>query len=620
MEGFGEKNLTAGLQEVLVSIDGKRYTVDYFDENNSKYATYIGGWANGQREGSGVLILHGGEGYNGVWEKSLFTSGVVKFPDGKSLMIGKNGEKNIEKHGISPQGSQNTPLAVNESSGIINSPEPVVQNPENLPKLEAFSPELPQEYLVKSSNSPDAKPLYNISAKEFTPLNFNSNSPESTSAKLPTGKEFLTNKPEYAAHLPLDYNVLNKKAPPKNLNIKNADNFSSPLFAKMEIDNKNMENPAPVPEYKKYSPLPIQEITEKIRKEYDIPPPISTEIGELPEVQATKPIMPPPSPPVHKDITFPNGDRYSGEIANGIIEGKGRYAYSGGDVYIGVFKDNKQHGEGEYQSKDGFFYKGSWKDGEMHGVGMYRTSGGATVTGEFCKGVYVGNLEACQEPVCVMEIDSKYCDAQIAKCTDIMMEKRYPNRAENSPHVVMTLPFHGMGGCGMLYKEDQNGKEIDVTIGAINSIIKNFDTLDKRSDVKDIKFDFGPCYGQDCLATPDGQRLVARMREYSKNHPEVEISMSYVGKAPASMQLYDDKGRSVAVDGSPTQCLVFKKGKCAHYPDIKQYGAQEKNVSQPSPVLGKFTAQHLPRNQASCWRDVVNNSRAQVKQGGIMVS
>ncbi len=45
-------------------------------------------------------------------------------------------------------------------------------------------------------------------------------------------------------------------------------------------------------------------------------------------------------------VTFPNGDRYEGELKSGLCEGWGTYYYRNGDRFEGDFRNDMKHGEG----------------------------------------------------------------------------------------------------------------------------------------------------------------------------------------------------------------------------------------------------------------------------------
>ena len=89
-------------------------------------------------------------------------------------------------------------------------------------------------------------------------------------------------------------------------------------------------------------------------------------------------------------INYANGDRYVGEILDGIPHGYGTYIFANGNKYVGNFKDGKSHGygtltygKGEWEGEK---YVGNFKDGNMHGYGTYIHANGSKYVGEHSLG------------------------------------------------------------------------------------------------------------------------------------------------------------------------------------------------------------------------------------------
>lgn len=61
--------------------------------------------------------------------------------------------------------------------------------------------------------------------------------------------------------------------------------------------------------------------------------------------------------------TYPNGDRYEGELQNNIMHGNGTFTDPRSHTYKGEWKDDKMHGNGQYTHKIGFSYKGLFHNG-----------------------------------------------------------------------------------------------------------------------------------------------------------------------------------------------------------------------------------------------------------------
>jgi hypothetical protein len=70
------------------------------------------------------------------------------------------------------------------------------------------------------------------------------------------------------------------------------------------------------------------------------------------------------------DFRFPNGDRYVGQMKDGLMSGRGKFTWADGNVYIGEFKNDKPNGQGTVRlyavavSHSGVFKDGCLKDGD----------------------------------------------------------------------------------------------------------------------------------------------------------------------------------------------------------------------------------------------------------------
>ena len=108
----------------------------------------------------------------------------------------------------------------------------------------------------------------------------------------------------------------------------------------------------------------------------------------------------------NRTITYQNGDKYVGDLKNGLKHGKGIYYYKNGNKYEGDWKDDKREGrgtfffvngdkyEGECKNdkangkgvkyfKNGDRYDGDWKDDTMDGRGILYSANGNKFCGEF---------------------------------------------------------------------------------------------------------------------------------------------------------------------------------------------------------------------------------------------
>ena len=85
-------------------------------------------------------------------------------------------------------------------------------------------------------------------------------------------------------------------------------------------------------------------------------------------------------------LSYTNGDKYDGEVVNGVREGFGTYFYHNGDKYEGMWQNNKKHGMGTLYYKDGNLYIGQWKNSEKEGMGTLYLKNGEKYYGEFKNG------------------------------------------------------------------------------------------------------------------------------------------------------------------------------------------------------------------------------------------
>ena len=70
-------------------------------------------------------------------------------------------------------------------------------------------------------------------------------------------------------------------------------------------------------------------------------------------------------------MTFPNGDKYVGEFAEGLFHGQGTYTLSNGQQYTGTWQEGKRHGQGTLTYPNGDTYVGAWQDDKRQGQGTY---------------------------------------------------------------------------------------------------------------------------------------------------------------------------------------------------------------------------------------------------------
>lgn len=81
--------------------------------------------------------------------------------------------------------------------------------------------------------------------------------------------------------------------------------------------------------------------------------------------------------------TLPNGDRYQGEVTDGVLNGPGIYLWANGDRYEGTFLSALPHGKGTYTWADGRQYVGDFLQGKREGQGVLSWPNGDRFTGGF---------------------------------------------------------------------------------------------------------------------------------------------------------------------------------------------------------------------------------------------
>ena len=86
-------------------------------------------------------------------------------------------------------------------------------------------------------------------------------------------------------------------------------------------------------------------------------------------------------------INYDSGDKYVGEVSNGVRHGQGTYFYADGSKYVGEYKEDLRHGHGTYTHASGAKYVGEVKDdGPWNGV-QYSADG--AVLGTYSNGVWI---------------------------------------------------------------------------------------------------------------------------------------------------------------------------------------------------------------------------------------
>ena len=88
-------------------------------------------------------------------------------------------------------------------------------------------------------------------------------------------------------------------------------------------------------------------------------------------------------------IEFKSGNKYVGEVKDGLFHGQGTYTYSNGGKYVGEHKENKKHGKGTYTYTNGDKYVGKYKDNAKHGQGTYTFANGTIKEGIWKDGKFM---------------------------------------------------------------------------------------------------------------------------------------------------------------------------------------------------------------------------------------
>ena len=70
------------------------------------------------------------------------------------------------------------------------------------------------------------------------------------------------------------------------------------------------------------------------------------------------------------EVTLANGDRYIGDVVDGVLSGNGTYIWAAGDRYEGYFVNDQPDGSGVYKWVDGRVYKGEFEKGVRQGQGQ----------------------------------------------------------------------------------------------------------------------------------------------------------------------------------------------------------------------------------------------------------
>ena len=84
-----------------------------------------------------------------------------------------------------------------------------------------------------------------------------------------------------------------------------------------------------------------------------------------------------------KVINYKNGERYVGQVMNGLREGKGTYYCNTGERYEGEWRNDKREGKGINYWNSGDRYEGDYKNGRREGKGIYYFNNGNRYEGDW---------------------------------------------------------------------------------------------------------------------------------------------------------------------------------------------------------------------------------------------
>jgi hypothetical protein len=82
-------------------------------------------------------------------------------------------------------------------------------------------------------------------------------------------------------------------------------------------------------------------------------------------------------------MSWPNGDRYEGEIIDGVRNGRGVMTYGDGGRYEGEWRNNEANGRGIMVWPNKQRYEGQWLNGNRHGHGLHVAAPGRQYQGEW---------------------------------------------------------------------------------------------------------------------------------------------------------------------------------------------------------------------------------------------
>ncbi|WP_346881826.1 hypothetical protein [uncultured Algibacter sp.] len=90
------------------------------------------------------------------------------------------------------------------------------------------------------------------------------------------------------------------------------------------------------------------------------------------------------------NIVWFDGSKYSGQLSNFSISGRGTYSWVDGRRYEGSFKNNLRHGKGSLIEQDNSKWSGKWKNNKKNGKGtLFDKSGKIVKKGTWKENKYI---------------------------------------------------------------------------------------------------------------------------------------------------------------------------------------------------------------------------------------
>ena len=91
-----------------------------------------------------------------------------------------------------------------------------------------------------------------------------------------------------------------------------------------------------------------------------------------------------------REVNYPDGSKYIGQIINGLKGGKGIFFWKNGLSYEGDWKNDIMEGKGIYYFNNGDRYEGDWKNNEKEGNGIFYYENGDRELGNYLNGKRIG--------------------------------------------------------------------------------------------------------------------------------------------------------------------------------------------------------------------------------------